>query len=54
MTKKNIGGYYPVNLEIDYLEILKELYSDYIIIKNKKSSIIGVNPQINSNIKQVL
>ena len=24
MTKKNIGGYYPVNLEIDDLEILKE------------------------------
>ena len=36
------------------LEVLKELYSDYIIIKNKKSSIIGVNPQIKSNIKQVL
>ena len=36
------------------LEILKELYSDYIIIKNKKSSMIGVNPQIKSNIKKIL
>ena len=25
ITKKNIGGYYPVNFEIDDLEILKEL-----------------------------
>jgi hypothetical protein len=43
-----------INIMKRDLEILKELYSDYIIIKNKKSSIIGVNPQIKSNIKQVL
>ena len=43
-----------INIMKRDLEILKELYSDYIIIKNKKSSILGVNPQIKSNIKQVL
>ena len=43
-----------INIMKRDLEILKELYSDYIMIKNKKSSILGVNPQIKSNIKKVL
>ena len=43
-----------INIMKRDLEILKELYSDYIMIKEKKSSIIGVNPQIKSNIKKVL
>ena len=36
------------------LEILKELFSDYIFIKEKKSSLIGVNPQIRRNIKNII
>ena len=36
------------------LEIIKELYSDYLFIKKKKSSMIGVNPQVKSNIKNIL
>jgi len=53
----NIGGMCDdnrINIMKRDLEILKELYSDYIIIKNKKSSIIGVNPQIKSNIRKIL
>ena len=53
----NIGGMCDdnrINIMKRDLEILKELYSDYIIIKTKKSSVIGVNPQIKSNIKKVL
>lgn len=53
----NIGGMCDdnrINIMKRDLEILKELYSDYIIIKKKKSSVIGVNPQIKSNIKKIL
>ena len=53
----NIGGMCDdnrINIMKRDLEILKELYSDYIIIKKKKSSMIGVNPQIKSNIKKIL
>ena len=39
-----------INIMKRDLDILNELYGDYIIIKKKKSSIIGVNPQIKSNI----
>lgn len=53
----NIGGMCDdnrINIMKRDLEILKELYSDYIIIKKKKSSMIGVNPQIKSNIRKIL
>jgi hypothetical protein len=53
----NIGGMCDdnrINIMKRDLEILKELYSDYIIIKKKKSSVIGVNPQIKSNIRKIL
>ena len=53
----NIGGMCDdnrINIMKRDLEILKELYGDYIMIKEKKSSILGVNPQIKSNIKKVL
>tara|TARA_B100000989_G_C19479026_1_gene444282 strand:+ start:336 stop:1094 length:759 start_codon:yes stop_codon:yes gene_type:complete len=43
-----------INIMKRDLEILKKLYNEYIIIKNKKSSILGVNPQIKSNIKNIL
>ena len=53
----NIGGMCDdnrINIMKRDLEILKELYSDYIIIKKKKSSVLGVNPQIKSNIRKIL
>jgi hypothetical protein len=46
--------YYKDNGYQQTINYLKELYSDYIIIKNKKSSVIGVNPQIKSNIRKIL
>lgn len=56
-SKKDSGGMNDdnrVNIMKRDLEILKDLYSDYINIVNKKSSLIGINPQIKRNIKNII
>ena len=40
-----------INIMKRDLEILMNKYGDYLILKKKKSNIMGVNPQIKSNIR---
>jgi len=54
--EKNEGGMCNdnrINIMKRDLEILKELYSDYFYIRNKPSSLIGVNPTIKSSKKYI-
>ena len=44
ITKKNIGGYYPVNFEVDDLSILKELEK-----KNFNISLPRIKKNFNMN-----
>ena len=40
-----------INIMKRDLEILKEKYKEYLIIKKKKNDVFGYNPQIKSNIR---
>lgn len=56
-SKKDSGGMNDdnrVNIMKRDLEIIMTLYGDYINVVKKKSSLIGCNPQIKRNIKNII